>query len=64
MCGNHQLIGLPTGARRAYAYQKVNPLLLARRARWCSAALRHQEFSHALLSRHSGLQINGLESRG
>ena len=29
MCGNHHLIGFPTGARRAYAYQKVNPLLLA-----------------------------------
>jgi hypothetical protein len=29
MCGNHHLIGFPTGACRAYAYQKANPLLLA-----------------------------------
>jgi hypothetical protein len=29
MCGNHHLTGFPAGARRAYAYQKVNPLLLA-----------------------------------
>jgi hypothetical protein len=35
-----------------------------RRAGRLSAALRHQEFSHALLSRHSALQINALESRG
>jgi hypothetical protein len=35
MYENHHLIGFPKSARRAYAYQKINPVPLPTQRQWC-----------------------------